>query len=686
MRKVIVITLLFYRVIIHAQIDFQTLSQNFVLNRLKSPYTCTFVDFLSNTETKELLNRNLFNLKECTDATRVTVNAQNSFGAYIRSDYFVFFKDCKPCTMIESQELQSRDMGKRALYLGLALASTQCICETTCSSVNNNSQINSINKKTIEEPIASEVKIGEQIWTTKNLNTDKFRNGDKILFATNMGEWKKFGESSTPAWCYYDFNELNGTKFGKLYNYFAVVDPRGIADEGWHIPSNEEWTQLEDYIGNNFTSYGRPVGKENAGRQMKVSGFGNDPVGEGTYNWSKFYGTPGGWLENGSFKNMNHNGYWWGSTELAMGNGYTGVKCRHLSDDGYIGNYLHDLWTDQNSGISIRLVKGEIKQKNENVESSGSGQVIIGNQIWMKNNLYVDTFRNGDKILESKNWVEWENANKTKTPTFIKSGKPNKYGFLYNWYAVTDPRGLAPVGWHIPSINDWKVLSNSIGGDYESGSKLRIDNGNWRDIQSPQNENQSGFNAYPSGYMPTTSWPVQHIGAYTGWWSTDEASINDVFDAGGYMTGFKVGEGILKSKIVSVANGSPKISFLDKDKKEGYSVRCIIGNLEIPKYKDYSQYPSECMNLMMYYKIGKFTHKDKYESDLLTYWGNYANKWSFNNKNNLPQISWTSDMLNEMREDIKKKLLLKECKFNREYRKVVFEEVNNPFYIEGFSK
>jgi uncharacterized protein (TIGR02145 family) len=683
MKKVIVITLLFYRVIIHAQIDFQTLSQNFVLNRIKIPSTCKFVGFLSNTETKELLNSNFFNLKECTDATRVTVNAQNSFGAYIRSDYFVFFKDCKPCTMIESQELQSRDMGKRALYLGLALASTQCICETNCSSVNNNSQINSINKKTIEEPIASEVKIGEQIWTTKNLNTDKFRNGDKILFATNMGEWKKFGESSTPAWCYYDFNELNGTKFGKLYNYFAVVDPRGIADEGWHIPSDAEWTQLEDYIGNNFTSYGRPVGKDNAGRQMKISGTGNDPVGNGNYNWSNFYGLPGGSLDFlFRFSGINHEAFWWGSNEGEFGYDgypYTEAKCRWLNWTNDNNSLMNPPLTTRTSGLSIRLVKGEKKQKIETGDSSGTGQVKIGNQIWMKKNLYVDTFRNGDKILESKNWVEWENANKTKTPTFIKSGKPNKYGFLYNWYAVTEPRGLAPMGWHIPSINDWKVLSNSLGGDYESGSKLRIDNGAWRDIQSPKNENQSGFCAYPAGYMPDKDYPVgrgydnikflQQVSFSTVWWSTDEADYN---------SGFIAGEGILKSKIVSVTNESPKISFLDKEKKGGYSVRCIAGNSEMPEYKDYSQYPIEWKYLMNYYSYGG--------CHIFTYWGDLANKWSFNNKNNLPQILWTSDMLNKMREEIKKKLLLKECKFNREYRKVVFEEVNNPFYIEGFSK
>ena len=104
-------------------------------------------------------------------------------------------------------------------------------------------------KKTIEEPTASDVKIGEQIWTTKNLNTDKFRNGDKILFATNMVEWKKFGESSTPAWCYYDFNELNGTKFGKLYNFHTIHDPRGLSPENFSIPTLNDFIQLIDFFG-----------------------------------------------------------------------------------------------------------------------------------------------------------------------------------------------------------------------------------------------------------------------------------------------------------------------------------------------------------------------------------------------------------------------------------------------------
>jgi uncharacterized protein (TIGR02145 family) len=555
--------------------------------------------------------------------------------------------------------------------MGESLTFTKGDINTVNSQIN--SQINSIKQKTIDEPETYDVKIGDQIWMTKNLNTDKFRNGEKIPFARNMIEWKQFADSSTPAWCYYDFNELNGAKFGKLYNFFAIIDPRRIADEGWHIPSDEEWTQLEAYIGNNFTSYGKPVGNSNAGRQMKIRGFGNDPTVEVGYNWSKFYGTPGGRLDNGSFENIDHKGYWWSSTEVETGYGFTGVKYRFLQDKDE--NSLGDLWTLYNSGMSIRLIKGEIEKQVEKVELSESAQVKIGNQIWMKNNLFVDSFRNGDKILESKNNLDWVNANNNKTPTFIRTGNANKYGFLYNWYAVTDPRGLAPMGWHIPSITDWKVLSNSLGGDYESGSKLRIDNGAWRDIQLPKNENQSGFCAYPAGYMPQ-DYPVQQIGQYTGWWSTDEADYN---------SGFRAGEGILKSKIISVANGSPKISFLDEEKKEGYSVRCILGNSEIPKYKDYSLYPIEWKYLMDYYKSSKFTHADKYESDLLTYWGDCANKWSYNNKNNLTQILWTSDMLNEMREEIKKKLLLKECKFNKEYRKVVFEEVNNPFYIEGFS-
>lgn len=88
----------------------------------------------------------------------------------------------------------------------------------------------------------SSITIGNQIWMLPNLNVSRFRNGDLIQEAIFDEDWKRLGEEGKPAWCHYD-NDLNkGEVFGKLYNWYAVNDPRGLAPKGWHIPTDEEWT------------------------------------------------------------------------------------------------------------------------------------------------------------------------------------------------------------------------------------------------------------------------------------------------------------------------------------------------------------------------------------------------------------------------------------------------------------
>ena len=76
---------------------------------------------------------------------------------------------------------------------------------------------------------------------TTNLNVSKFRNGDPIPEVKSDEEWEKAEKNKQPAWCYYDNNPSNGVKYGKLYNWWAVNDPRGLAPEGWHIPSLKEF-------------------------------------------------------------------------------------------------------------------------------------------------------------------------------------------------------------------------------------------------------------------------------------------------------------------------------------------------------------------------------------------------------------------------------------------------------------
>ena len=107
---------------------------------------------------------------------------------------------------------------------------------------------------------AQTVTIGSQTWTTKNLDVATFRNGDAIPQAKTDEEWKAAGRNKQPAWCYYENDPKNGTKYGKLYNWYAVNDARGLAPAGWHIPTDEEWTVLSTFLG----------GGEVAGKKMKM--------------------------------------------------------------------------------------------------------------------------------------------------------------------------------------------------------------------------------------------------------------------------------------------------------------------------------------------------------------------------------------------------------------------------------
>ena len=150
----------------------------------------------------------------------------------------------------------------------------------------------------------STVKIGNQTWTTKNLDVRKYRNGDEIPYVDDPLTWSKL---TYGAWCYYENIDSNGITYGKLYNMYAVLDPRGLAPAGFHIPSDKDWTILTDYLG----------GKDEAGGKMKEAGTTHWPrPNTGATNSSGFTGLPGGYRDdNGVFVSLGVNGFWWSSTE-----------------------------------------------------------------------------------------------------------------------------------------------------------------------------------------------------------------------------------------------------------------------------------------------------------------------------------------------------------------------------------
>jgi uncharacterized protein (TIGR02145 family) len=148
------------------------------------------------------------------------------------------------------------------------------------------------------------VRIGTQAWAVANLNVCTFRNGDSIPEAKTNKEWVAAGEAGKPAWCYYNNNPAIGLKYGKLYNWYAVNDPRGLAPVGWTLAGDEDWAKVINYLG----------GPGAAGSKMKSTvGWSEGNIGT---NETGFTGFPGGYrVENGTFLNLGSIGIWWSTTE-----------------------------------------------------------------------------------------------------------------------------------------------------------------------------------------------------------------------------------------------------------------------------------------------------------------------------------------------------------------------------------
>ncbi len=124
------------------------------------------------------------------------------------------------------------------------------------------------------------VKIGTQLWLADNLNVATFRNRDIIPEVKDKKEWIQAGEEGRPAFCYYNNDLSKGLEYGKLYNWYAVNDERGLAPEGFHIPNELEWDTLVNYSG------------DNAGNKMKSNYGWLKNTGTNT---SGFSGLPGGY-------------------------------------------------------------------------------------------------------------------------------------------------------------------------------------------------------------------------------------------------------------------------------------------------------------------------------------------------------------------------------------------------------
>ena len=231
---------------------------------------------------------------------------------------------------------------------------------------------------------AQEITIGTQTWAGTNLNVSIFRNGDSIPEAKTVAEWTQAGNSKKPVWCYYENDPINAKKYGKLYNWYAVSDLRGLAPYGWHVPNDNDWTILiatigdEEEAGSKMKSIAEwvpivlkggviipcPDCKNwNAEYRRKVpchvckdtrdSGKRTPDTelsGNGT-NLSGFGGLPGGFRDSGgTFGLFGQMGYWWSSTSVKAINAWT----RYL---GYDENRVTRHDEGKRNGLSVRCIK-----------------------------------------------------------------------------------------------------------------------------------------------------------------------------------------------------------------------------------------------------------------------------------------------------------------------------------------
>lgn len=188
------------------------------------------------------------------------------------------------------------------------------------------------------------VVIGEQTWMAENLKTTRYATGDTIPNVVNKDQWLNLTDG---AWSYYKNDIKNDELYGKLYNWYNVVDDRNVCPNGWHVPSDEEWKVLADYVIENGYEGTEGVALKGQSGWNDYDGLS----GNGTDNFG-FNALPGGNRNiNGNFSKIGQNGYWWSTSEHANP---LNAWSRYLyNNNSNIMNY-EDF---KNYGFSIRCLK-----------------------------------------------------------------------------------------------------------------------------------------------------------------------------------------------------------------------------------------------------------------------------------------------------------------------------------------
>lgn len=192
------------------------------------------------------------------------------------------------------------------------------------------------------------ITIGTQVWMVENLKVTKYNDGTPIPNVTSNTAWAAL---TTGAYCDYNNDAANGTKYGKLYNWYAINTGK-LAPEGWHVPTDAEWMTFESYIASKFGSSGTEAKALAAKTDWKATTSAGSPGNDLSINNSiGFSALPGGYrgAENGFFNALEMNSSWWSTDGFS-----TGAWGRYLS---FNMADLSGYSSLKGNGMSVRCIK-----------------------------------------------------------------------------------------------------------------------------------------------------------------------------------------------------------------------------------------------------------------------------------------------------------------------------------------